>query len=71
VQPYVGRFYRHTAIAGLPGINSVGDRAGIYIASAPNAYISLGFVHEAYLDCQQTIYRTSETYPDISFTVGF
>lgn len=72
VQPYVGGFYRHTAVSGLPGINSVGERAGIYIASAPNTYISFGFVHEAYLDCRQTIYRTcSETYPDISFTFGF
>ncbi|HSM97516.1 MAG TPA: hypothetical protein VLS47_00750 [Gallionella sp.] len=72
MQPYVGGFYRHTAISGLPGIDSVGERAGIYIASAPNVYISFGFVHEAYLDCRQTIYRTcSETYPDISFTFGF
>lgn len=37
VQPYVGGFYRHTAVGGLPGINSVGARAGIYIAAGPNA----------------------------------
>ena len=72
VQPYVGGFYRHTAIGGLPGINSVGARAGIYIASGSNASVSVGLVHESYLDCQQTIYLTcSETYPDISLAFGF
>jgi hypothetical protein len=72
VQPYVGGFYRHTAVSGLPGINSVGARAGIYIASGSHAYFSVGFVHESYLDCQETIYRTcSETYPDLGFTFGF
>lgn len=72
VQPYVGGFYRHTAVAGLPGINSVGERAGIYIVSGSNVFVGVGFVHESYLDCQQTIYRTcSETYPDISLTFVF
>jgi hypothetical protein len=72
VQPYVGGFYRHTAIDGLPGINSVGERAGIYISAGSNAYVSAGFVHESYLDCQATVYLTcSETYPDFSFIFGF
>jgi hypothetical protein len=72
VQPYIGGFYRHTAIDGLPGINSVGGRAGIYIAAGSNAYVSAGFVHESYLDCQESVYRAcSETYPDLSFTFGF
>ena len=72
VKPYVGAFYRHTSIGGLPSINSAGERAGIYIASAPNAYINLGFVREVYLDCQQSIYRScSETYPDLGFTFTF
>ncbi len=72
VQPYVGAFYRHTSVSGLPGINSVGERAGINITAAPNAYISLGFVREAYLDCRQAIYRScNETYPDLGFTMGF
>lgn len=72
VQPYVGGFYRHTAIGGLPGINSVGARAGVYIASGPNASVGAGFVHESYLDCQATIYRAcSVTYPEISLAIGF
>ena len=72
VQPYVGGFYRHTAVGGLPSINSIGERAGVYIASSPNAYVSVGLVHEAYLDCRQTIYRAcSATYPDISLTFAF
>jgi hypothetical protein len=72
VQPYVGGFYRHTTIAGLPGINSVGARAGIFIPSGSNVSLGIGFVHEAYLDCQTSIYRTcSDTYPDISIAIVF
>lgn len=72
VQPYVGGFYRHTAIAGLPAINSIGGRAGIYSAAARNAYVSAGIVHETYLDCQAALYvKCSETYPEISVTFGF
>lgn len=72
VQPYVGGFYRHTAVSGLPGIYSYGGRAGVYIPSGRNAYVSAGFVHETYVDCQATIYRVcSETYPDIAVTFGF
>ena len=72
LQPYVGGFYRHTAIANLPGIDSAGVRAGVYFSSGPDASVSAGIVHESYLDCQATIYRTcSETYPDISITFGF
>ena len=72
VQPYVGGFYRHTAVNGLPGINSVGGRAGIYIPAGSNAYLGAGFVHESYLNCQETVYRAcSLTYPEFSFTFGF
>lgn len=72
IQPYVGAFYRHTSIDGLPGINSVGGRAGINIISGSNAYISAGFVSESYLDCDARIYLTcSESYPEVSINFGF
>jgi len=72
VQPYVGGFYRHTNIAGLPGINSLGARGGIFIAAGSNASVGVGFIHESYIDCQASIYRAcSETYPDISFALVF
>ena len=72
VQPYVGGFYRHTTIAGMSSLNSVGERAGIYIASSPNSSIGIGLVHESYLDCNEAIYRScSSTYTDISITFGF
>jgi len=57
---------------GLPDINSVGERAGINIASGSNAYFSLGFVQEVYLDCRNTVYlKCRETYPELGFTFGF
>ena len=72
VQPYIGGIFRHTSIAGLPGINSLGIRAGVIMASGANAYVSAGLVYESYLDCQATVYRScSETYPDIGLTIGF
>lgn len=72
VQPYVGAFYRHAAIAGLPDMNSAGARAGVLIGTGTNAYMSVGFVHESYLDCQETIYRVcSETYPDVTLIFAF
>lgn len=72
VQPYVGGFYRHTAVDGLASIKSAGARAGIYIAAGPKAYISVGMVNESYIDCQKTVYLScSEIYPDIGFTFSF
>jgi hypothetical protein len=72
VQPYIGGFYRHTTIADLPSVNSVGERAGIYITSSPNSAVSVGLVHESYLDCNTAIYRNcSATYSEVSITFGF
>ena len=71
VQPYVGGFYRHTVVDGLPDINSVGERAGINIASGDNAYVSLGFVQEVYLDCRNSVFsKCRETYSELGFTFG-
>jgi len=72
VQPYVGGFYRHTSISGLPGLYSYGSRAGLYIPASPNAYINVGFAHENYIDCQAAVYGTcSETYSDIGIVFAF
>ena len=72
VQPYVGAFYRHTAIADLPSLNSAGARAGVLIASGSNAFVSVGAVYESYMDCQESVYRVcSETHPEITLIFGF
>lgn len=72
LQPYIGGFYRHTSIAGLPGLNSVGERAGVYIISGTNSAVSVGLVHESYLDCHEAVYRNcSATYSDVSLTFIF
>jgi hypothetical protein len=71
-QPYIGAFYRQTAVEGLPDIKSYGERAGINISSGRNAYISFGFVQEVYIDCQASVYQSCrETYPDFAITFGF
>lgn len=72
LQPYVGGFYRHVAIDGLPGINSVGGRAGVYFASGRSSVIGVGLASESYLNCQATIYSScSETYPEVSIIFSF
>jgi hypothetical protein len=72
LQPYVGGFYRHTVISGLPSINSVGARAGVYFAAGPGSVVGAGLAYESYRNCQTAIYNScSETYPEISFIFGF
>ena len=72
VQPYVGGFYRHTTVSGLPNIDSYGARVGINMASDSNAYMSAGLVYENYVGCRQTIYSSCRsTYPDVNFNFGF
>ncbi|OIQ95466.1 hypothetical protein GALL_225290 [mine drainage metagenome] len=70
--PYLGGFYRHSIMSGLPSIDSVGARAGVYFASGSRSVVGIGLAHESYLDCQTAIYSScSETYPEISFIFGF
>jgi len=72
VSPYLGAFYRRSYIDGLEDLNSVGGRAGVYIAAGRNAFIGAGAVYESYLDCNTTIYsECSNTYPELSFTFAF
>ncbi len=70
LKPYVGAFYRHAVVSGLPGFNSAGARAGFYFASGRSSVIGFGLSYESYLNCQKTIYSScSETYPEVS--IGF
>jgi hypothetical protein len=72
LQPYVGGFYRHSVISGLPSINSVGARAGVCFAAGPRNVVGAGLAYESYLNCQTAIYSScSEAYPEISFIFGF
>ena len=72
LNPYVGGFYRRTYIDGLPDINSVGARAGVYLKAGRNAYIGIGAVYESYIDCNTNTYLScSDTYPEVSFTIAF
>ena len=72
LQPYVGAFYRHSAIADQTAINSLGGRAGVYFTSGGNSVIGVGVAYESYLNCQAAIFGScSETYPEISLVFGF
>jgi len=72
VKPYFGAFYRRTYIENLPDLESVGGRAGVYMASGNNVYLAIGGVYESYLDCEETTYRScSDSYPEIGITFAF
>jgi hypothetical protein len=72
VKPYLGGFYRRTDVSGLPDLDSIGGRAGVYIGAGRNAYLGLGLVYESYLDCSETIYRSCDsTYGEVTFTIAF
>ena len=72
LNPYVGGFYRRAYIDGLPDINSMGARAGVFLNAGRNAYIGIGAVYESYIDCNSTVYRScNDTYPEVSFTIAF
>jgi opacity protein-like surface antigen len=71
-KPYLGGFYRRTDVGGLPDLDSVGGRAGVYIGAGRNAHLGLGVVYESYLDCSETIYRSCDsTYGEVTFTIAF
>jgi len=72
VSPYVGAFYRRTYIDNLPDLDSVGGRAGVFLAAGRNSFVGIGVVYESYLDCDTSVYRDcNDTYPEISFTFAF
>ncbi len=72
LNPYIGVFYRRTYVSGMSDINSVGGRAGVYLAAGRSAYIGLGAVYESYIDCNKALYSScSDTYPEVSFMISF
>jgi len=70
--PYVGIFYRHTDIDGLPDLDSTGARAGVYFPLGRHSYMGVGAVYENYLDCSASVYRDcTEVYPEFNLTFAF
>ena len=69
IKPYVGAFYRRTFIDGLDDLDSVGYRAGLNFMGQGNFFFGIGFVHEEYRACSETVFRScSDTYPEILFS---
>ena len=63
---------RRTDINGLPDLDSVGGRAGVYLQAGPHAHIGLGGVYESYLDCEKSTYRSCDsTYAEVTVTIAF
>lgn len=72
IRPYAGAFYRRTFLDGLDDQNSVGARGGIYFISSPNMSFGVGAVYESYLDCDDSVGTSCDTfYPEITFAFSF
>ena len=70
-KPYVGAFYRRTFISGdYEDYDSWGGRAGVAYRQG-SSYVSLGVVHEIYLDCDDRFSDCNSTYPELSFWISF
>jgi len=70
-KPYVGAFYRYTFMSdSYEDYESWGGRAGVAYRKG-GSYISLGVVHEMYLDCNSDLWDCSSTYPEMSFWFSF
>lgn len=72
VKPYLGAFYRRVTVSGQQDYNSVGGRAGVYIAAGSHAAFGVGYAEEKALNCQHSIYSSCTAgYAEISAVVGF
>jgi len=72
LKPYAGVFYRRTMIDGLPDLDSIGGRAGLFFTSGKGVYIGAGLVYENYLSCDTARYSScDDTYPEFLVAVTF
>jgi len=72
VRPYVGAFYRRTAIDDHPDLDSVGGRLGLFFMTGKNVYIGAGLLYENYFNCDKATYASCDsTYPEFIVAVSF
>ena len=72
LRPYAGVFYRRTMIDGLPDLDSIGGRAGLFFMSGKGVYVGAGLVYENYLSCDTKTYSScDDTYPEILIAFSF
>lgn len=69
LMPYFGAFYRKTSIDGYEDLDAAGARAGVYLSTRNNFYMSVGIAHENYLSCDEAVYvDCSDTYPEVTLS---
>jgi hypothetical protein len=72
LRPYIGVFYRKSWISGLPDLESVGGRLGLYYATGNWGYLGFGVVYEVYTDVNDQFHQTDyNTYPEFTISVAF
>jgi hypothetical protein len=69
LKPYGGVFYRNTAIDGQADLDSAGFRAGAYVSQGSGYHLSVGYVYERYLSCEESVYNDcTDSYPELSLS---
>lgn len=73
IRPYVGAFYRHTAVSGFDDYETWGYRGGFYFRAGRNAWAYAGLVQEELIDCngQPVTVSCSDTYSEIGVVFSF
>lgn len=67
-QPYLGAFYRYTAIKDWSDQQSIGGRFGIMYRSG-KGYFGVGGVYNRALDCDDRIFDCDTVYPEAFFAL--
>jgi hypothetical protein len=72
VKPYIGAFYRHYIVSDFDDLDSLGARAGVYIApGAARWYFGVGVAYEHILDCNDDYWSCDDVYPELVLAFGF
>jgi hypothetical protein len=72
LKPYVGAYYSRTFYEGLPDLDALGARVGVYIPLGGRVFLGGGIAYERLQDCDESVYRDcSRTYPELSLMFSF
>ncbi len=71
-KPYAGVFYRRAFISQYKDLNDAGARAGLLFLYGRKAYLGVGLVYDAHLNCDGNVYDScAEIYPELRLAIMF
>jgi hypothetical protein len=71
-KPYAGVFYRRVLINQYKDLNDAGARAGLLFLYGRSAYLGVGLVYDAHLNCDRTVWDScADTYLELRLAIVF